>query len=121
MGVFFDSPIGGTQAVVPVSTVHDMVHASLREAPPATADALNARTDEVVNAVAASAAPGDAVPASLQALRLLVAVGLVAGLVIGGVVTEANGWSDSSTAIWALATTAFGVIVGLLGGESKSH
>jgi hypothetical protein len=117
MGVFFDSP--GTQELLPVSTVHDMVHASLREPPPATPDDLNARTDAVIKSMSSNSAPVD-VAASLQALRLLVAVGLVAALVIGGVVTEANGWSNSSTAIWALATTAFGVIVGLLGGEAKN-
>lgn len=119
MGVFFDSPAGrGEKTLLPVSTVHDMVHASLAESPPAAGDDLDARTNAIVNSATAQAA-GAEVPASLQALRLLVAVGLVAGLVIGGVVTEANGWTDSSTAIWALATTAFGVIVGLLGGEAK--
>jgi hypothetical protein len=117
MGVFFDSP--GTQESLPVSTVQDMVHASLQESPPATPADLNARTEAVIKSMSSTPSPSDDT-ASLQALRLLVAVGLVAALVIGGVVTEANGWSNSSTAIWALATTAFGVIVGLLGGEAKN-
>lgn len=119
MGVFFDSPAGAPQQLLPVSTVRDMVHASLQEVPPSTEAELADKTDAVVTSGAASAAGGN-VPAGLQALRLLVAVGLVAALVVGGVVTEANGWTDSSTAIWALATTAFGVIVGLLGGEATT-
>ena len=69
MGVFFDSP--GTQELLPVSTVHDMVHASLREPPPATPDDLNARTDAVIKSMSSNSAPADLPPACRRCVSLL--------------------------------------------------
>jgi len=52
--------------------------------------------------------------------RLLIAAGIVILLAVAGMVSEAQGWTESSKAIWGLAASAFGVIVGLLGGEAAN-
>jgi hypothetical protein len=41
----------------------------------------------------------------------------VAVLVVLGIWSDAQGYEDSSKQVFGLAATAFGVIVGLLGGE----
>lgn len=121
MGVFYER-VGGPppESLVPVDTVRSVVERGLQSAPPLTGEDLVDQTDALVAEARASApVAADAGEVRLQGQRLLIAAGLVALLVVAGIVTEANGWSDSSTAIWTLATTAFGVIVGLLGGDAK--
>ena len=56
----------------------------------------------------------------IQWPRLLIALGLVAALAVGGVICEAFDLDSSTDAFWGLATAAFGIIVGLLGGEKAS-
>jgi hypothetical protein len=57
---------------------------------------------------------------SLQTSRLIIAIVLVALLLMAGVFTDIKGYDDSSKALFGLAATLFGVIVGLLGGEKPS-
>ena len=59
-------------------------------------------------------------PAKLKAVPLLVAFGVVVAFVVGGVVAEAIHLPDSSKALFGLATTAFGLVVGLLTGEKSN-
>ncbi len=56
-------------------------------------------------------------PAALNVGRLVVALLIVAVLLGGGVASEAADLKDSSKALLGLAATAFGLVVGLLGGE----
>lgn len=118
MGVFYETA-AAPESLLPVSRVRSMIEESLKTAPPQGDTELGAKVDEAIGAAKADETTG-AVVTALQGQRLLIASCLVLLLVIAGVVTEANGWADSSKAVWALTTTAFGVIVGLLGGESKA-
>ncbi|MGO9080744.1 MAG: hypothetical protein ACLQDY_17145 [Streptosporangiaceae bacterium] len=65
----------------------------------------------------AAAAAGVTPRASLNRLNLVVALGTVAVLLGAGIGTDAANLPNSSKAIYALATTAFGIVVGLLTGE----
>ncbi len=65
----------------------------------------------------AAAAANVSAPAHLDYPRLITALGIVAVLLIGAVWTDAAHVGDSSNALFALATTAFGMVVGLLTGE----
>ncbi len=75
-------------------------------------DDLDAEARE--RAVAAADATA---PASLKAGNLIVALIVVAVLIGAGIGTDAASLPDSSKALYALATTAFGIVVGLLTGE----
>jgi hypothetical protein len=67
-------------------------------------------------AQAAAMTPG---PASLRVGPLLVALAIVAALLVGGVIADAADLPNSSKALFGLATTAFGIVVGLLTGEKS--
>jgi hypothetical protein len=64
---------------------------------------------------AAAASPGT--QATLNLENLAIALLLVVAFVGAGIGTNAVGLTDSTTALFALATTAFGIVVGLLTGE----
>jgi hypothetical protein len=57
-------------------------------------------------------------PAQFNPARFLAALAIVAVLLAAGIVCNAKGWSDSSKTLFTLATTAFGVVTGLLTGKS---
>ncbi|MEO6350988.1 MAG: hypothetical protein ABIP53_10090 [Candidatus Limnocylindrales bacterium] len=50
--------------------------------------------------------------------RFLVATAIFLALVAGAVTTDAFGLKDSPTALYGLATTVFGIVVGFLGAEA---
>jgi hypothetical protein len=60
---------------------------------------------------------GSAHTQEIQWSRLVIALGLVGALALGGVIADAFSLEKSTEAFWGLATAAFGIIVGLLGGE----
>jgi hypothetical protein len=59
-------------------------------------------------------------PSTFRADRLLLALAIVAVLLGAGVWAEAGNLAASSKALFGLATTAFGIVVGLLTGEKPS-
>jgi hypothetical protein len=58
--------------------------------------------------------------AKFNAGRFIGALALFASIVAGAVVCEATDLEKSSDALWALAATVFGVVVGFLGGEKSA-
>lgn len=106
MGVFFD------RATPSMTAINSALREALAEDPAAVGDLAQAaakRTD--------SLQPGGG---GFHAGRFLIAVLILAGFVVGAVITDAKGVDDSSKALYGFATTILGVIVGLLGGEKSS-
>jgi hypothetical protein len=101
----------------PLSTERASLRSQFREAlmasPPSKAEA-DSRADDLARASTTDSRQ------SLQVGRLLIAMAIVIVLVGAGIWTAAVGLSDPSKSIFGIATTAFGVVVGLLGGEKKS-
>lgn len=58
--------------------------------------------------------------AQLKVVPLVIALGIVGVLLGAGIWTDAAGLKGSSRAVFGLATTAFGIVVGLLGGEKPA-
>jgi hypothetical protein len=104
MGLFWDYPARPSPVLVQ----------SFREALLTPPDASLIDADAETRAAAATST---ADTAKLNAARLVVSLGIVAVLVIGGVITDANHLVASSTALYTLATTAFGIVVGVLSAE----
>jgi hypothetical protein len=105
MGVFWDYKDQPSQAVV------DSFRAALEKTPPqgpALDEEATTRAAAVTNA---------SPPASLNRANLVVALVVVAVLLGAGIGTDAANLPNSSKALYALATTAFGIVVGLLTGE----
>jgi len=59
-------------------------------------------------------------PQTFEAGRFLVAVGILAAFLGMAIGTDAAGLATSATALYGLATTTLGLIVGLLGGEHQT-
>jgi hypothetical protein len=55
-----------------------------------------------------------------QTGRFLVALAILIAFIAAAIITDATGLPDSSKALWGLAATSLGIIVGLLGGESTA-
>ncbi|MDX6231691.1 MAG: hypothetical protein QOH68_650 [Nocardioidaceae bacterium] len=109
MGIFFEHRDAAATAKVKQA----LEDAYRQEA--ATPAEAQVRAAGVAPAVVAQAAA----PA-FQPARFFGALAIVAALIALGIFAEANGWKDSSKAVFALATTLFGVVVGLLGGEKSA-
>lgn len=107
MGIFWES----------LSTERASLKSQFREAlmasPPSEAEA-ESRANDLAQASTTETEQ------SLQVGRLLIAMAIVIVLIGAGIWTSAAGLSDPSKSIFGIATTAFGVVVGLLGGEKKS-
>jgi hypothetical protein len=91
------------------------VERSFRDAlatPPASVPDLDAAARQRAAAVA-NASP----PATLKKANLIVALAVVAVLIGCAIGTDAAHLPSSSKALFGLATTAFGIVVGLLTGE----
>lgn len=52
--------------------------------------------------------------------RFVGALLLFAAIVVAAIITDAADIDDSSKALWGLAATVFGVVVGFLGGEKTA-
>lgn len=85
---------------------------ALESASPAGAEALEREAGERAKAVTGSTGKG-----RLHAGRLAGALAIVVVLVGVAIAAEALGLDESSKALFGLATTAFGIVVGLLTGE----
>lgn len=105
MGLFWN------YASVPSATVEESFRTALAKTPP-QGDAL----DEEAKTRAAAVTNTNP-PASLNKANLVVALVIVAVLLGAGIGTDAANLPNSSKALYALATTAFGIVVGLLTGE----
>jgi hypothetical protein len=74
------------------------------------AEAVETKASAAVQAVKSSS--------KLSAGRLLIAIAILAAIIAAAVGTDAANLDDpSSKALWTLASSVFGVILGLLGGE----
>jgi hypothetical protein len=90
--------------------------AALAAPPPSKAD-LDQQAQELATAVA-SATPSQT--GEVNKGNLITALLIVVAFVGAGIGTDAVGLSASSTALFALGTTAFGIIVGMLSGEKST-
>lgn len=109
MGIFWESP---TQT--PPATVQ-LFHAAYAMQPPAADMVGQLATNSAAAAVSLSA------PTTLNSTRLILALAIVAVLLGAGIWTDQAHLADSSKTLFALATTAFGIVTGLVTGEkSKS-
>ena len=104
MGVFFDKGTSNSAAV------EQAVAEALKADPPADETALRVATRDLTESL------GTAV-SSLATQRLIGAIVLVMFFVVGGVALDVTDHGDSSKTLFGFASTLFGVIVGLLGGE----
>jgi hypothetical protein len=108
MGIFWDSKDQPSQTVV------NAFRAALAETPPEPA-ALDGEAQ-----ARATAVTNTSPPAALNRTNLLVALLIVAVLLGAAIGTDAANLPNSSKALYALATTAFGIVVGLLTGEKPT-
>lgn len=110
MGIFWNYT-----AQPPASTTQ-LFRAALQAPPPARADLESQARD-----LAAQATPQPQVhTANLNVMNLIVAILIVFAFVGAGIGTNAAGLTTSTASLFALATTAFGIVVGLLGGEKPA-
>jgi hypothetical protein len=105
MGVFWDYNDEPSPAVV------NSFRTALAKTPPADPDL------EEEAQTRAAAATNASPPAALNKANLVTALLIVAVLLGAGIGTDAANLPNSSKALYALATTAFGIVVGLLTGE----
>jgi hypothetical protein len=110
MGVFFERQAPSPQGQAAVAAA---IEQALRVEPATVSHPV----DEARRRAAEATADASAEPQSFQTGRFLIALALVAVLVVLGIWSDAQGYQDSSKQVFGLAATAFGVIVGLLGGE----
>ncbi|HEY1775662.1 MAG TPA: hypothetical protein VGG41_05815 [Solirubrobacteraceae bacterium] len=77
--------------------------------------------DPEAAAITAATAAGNTLlgGAKFNTGRFVVATIIFAALLGGAITTDATNLTSSSTALYALATTVFGVVIGFLGGESS--
>ncbi len=108
MGLFFQPA-----ASIDRSEVRGAISAALKRDPSTVADAdaeATRKTDEIAPAGYAKFNTG-------RFIGAMVIFGAIVGCAIG---TEAAGLADSEKALWGLAGTIFGVVVGFLGGEKAN-
>lgn len=72
----------------------------------------NARADSVANELLGGAA--------FNTGRFLIAAAIFLAIVVAAIISEAADLDESNEALFGLATTIFGVVVGFLGGEKSS-
>jgi hypothetical protein len=108
MGIFWE-----TKPDEPSPLLVNNFAAALRTQPPADEATVKAQATESARA-AATVTP----PTTFNAQRFVMAVIIVAVLLIAGIVCNAQGWTDAEKTLFTLATTAFGVVTGLLAGKS---
>lgn len=113
MGIFWNYP----DQPQPRPYLVQQFRTALATQPPADAN-LDQQAHDLAAAVA-SAPPAQA--ATLDKLNLAIAILIVFAFVGAAIGTDAVGLSTSTTSLFALATTAFGIVVGLLTGEKPSQ
>ena len=100
----------------PQPLVTQQFRAALAAPPPPTEELERQAQDLATRA--ASAPPSQS--GEVNKGNLITAILIVVAFVGAGIGTDAAGLSASSTALFGLGTTAFGIIVGLLGGEKST-
>jgi hypothetical protein len=105
MGIFW------TYSTEPRPSVVASFKAALAKSPP-SGNALDSEAEERAAATADTTAP-----ANLNSKNLIVAIIIVAALIGAAIGTDAANLPNSSKALYVIATTAFGIVVGLLTGE----
>jgi hypothetical protein len=109
MGVFFDARVAQPKIEQAISSAFSSRPEVLQQPQEAAMTAARA--------VTSSAA---VVEKQFNARNFLFALAIFLAIVVAAVVTDALKLPDSSKALWGLAASIFGVIVGLLGGEKSS-
>jgi hypothetical protein len=107
MGIFYTRP--SSQPIV-----QDAIHNALARNPAN----VNVEEESVTRANAVSQQLGET--REFQTGRFLLALAILIAFIAAAIITDASNLPDSSKALWGLATTILGVIVGLLGGESAA-
>lgn len=107
MGIFYARP--SSQPIV-----QDAIRNALETNP----DAINSAEESVTRANAVSEQLGET--REFKKGRFLVALAVLIAFIAAAIFTEVTNLPESSKALWGLAATILGVIVGLLGGESAA-
>jgi hypothetical protein len=113
MGIFWNYP---DQPAQPRPYVVQQFRTALATHLPA-----DANVDQQARDLAAAVASLPPPQATLDKRNLGIAILIVFAFVGAGIGTDAVGLSTSTTSLFALATTAFGIVVGLLTGEKPSQ
>ena len=107
MGIFYTRP--SSQPIV-----QEAIQNALAENPAN----VDVNEEAVTRANAVSEQLGET--KEFQTGRFLVALAILIAFIAAAIITDATGLPDSSKALWGLAATSLGIIVGLLGGESTA-
>lgn len=86
----------------------------------APAPATSADLDKQAQALATEVSSPRTQAAELNSTNLVIGILIVIAFVGAGIGTNAAGLTTSTTSLFALATTAFGIVVGLLTGEKPT-
>lgn len=108
MGIFWETDTSQPPAML-VSSIAD----ALQSPPPDSHEALATEATQRAK-LAAGAKP----PTTFNAGRFVMALVIVGVLLAAAILCEANGWKDAEKTLLSLATTAFGIVTGLLGGKA---
>ena len=113
MGVFWNY----TEQPQAQASTMQLFRAALNAPAPATSADLNKQAQALATEVSS---PQRTQAAELNATNLVIAILIVIALIGAGIGTNAAGLTTSTTSLFALATTAFGIVVGLLTGEKPT-
>jgi hypothetical protein len=108
MGIFWEPETDKPSPLI----VNNFAEA-IRSQPPDNDEAVAAQATQ-----RAQAAASVAQPVTFHVWRLVGALVIVGVLLVAGIVSDANGWTDAEKTLFALATAGFGVVTGLLSGKS---
>lgn len=113
MGIFWNY----TGHLLTQASTTQLFRTALQAPPPATPADLDSQAQDLAAQVTS---PPHAQAADLNVMNLVVAILIVIAFVGAGIGTDAAGLTTSTASLFALATMAFGIIVGILGGEKPT-
>ena len=113
MGIFWNY----TEQPQAQASTTQLFRTALNAPAPATSADLDKQAQDLATEVSS---PPRTQAAELNATNLVVAILIVIAFVGAGIGTNAAGLTTSTTSLFALATTAFGIVVGLLTAEKPT-
>lgn len=113
LGVFWNY----TEQPQAQASTTQLFRAALNAPAPATSADLDKQAQDLATEVSS---PPRTQAAELNATNLVIGILIVIAFVGAGIGTNAAGLTTSTTSLFALATTAFGIVVGLLTGEKPT-